>query len=360
MEAGTVETGTTEPGVKRGRAAFRVVVGVGVLAVLAVLVLEADVRPESVLGILSGMDPLLVALSLAAALAAQLCWAAATAQVLGQVAPAGADGRIGLGYLSGTFAKQVLPFGHAGGVPLLTVILAEELGVDYRTTFGAVTASELVIFLSSLVVAALGAVLFVLTRPGAFATVGVALLAVVVLAVAGGLIGRRLFTRSLVERLALVLAALGRVTLGKVFPAARARLSPEAVERSLFGVTATVRRVTRDRRVLRRTVGFGALGWVLFGLPLFLAFRAVGAPVPLALALFLVPVGGVATLLPTPGGLGGTEVGLTAAVVLLTGLATDVATAGVLAYRLATYWFVVAVGGGAAVVLSLGGLNPRS
>lgn len=75
---------------------------------------------------------------------------------------------------------------------------------------------------------------------------------------------------------------------------------------------------------------------------------------PLALSLVLVPAGGLATLLPTPGGLGGTEVGTAAALVVLTGATVDVAAAAVLLYRVASYWFVVLVGGASSLYLSVG------
>jgi len=72
-----------------------------------------------------------------------------------------------------------------------------------------------------------------------------------------------------------------------------------------------------------------------------------------------VPAGGLASLLPTPGGLGGAEVGTAGAAVLLTGASVELAAAGVLLFRIATYWFVVAVGGAASLYLSVGAFDLR-
>lgn len=44
-----------------------------------------------------------------------------------------------------------------------------------------------------------------------------------------------------------------------------------------------------------------------FAVPLYASFLALGHHVPLALALFAVPVGGLATAFPLPGRLGGSR-----------------------------------------------------
>ena len=93
-------------------------------------------------------------------------------------------------------------------------------------------------------------------------------------------------------------------------------------------------------------------GWLAFSGALWLGFSAVGVSLPLGFALFLTPASGVVTLLPTPEGLGSTEVGLTAAVSVVAAISPEVAAGGVLIYRLVTYWLVVAAGGLASLYLS--------
>jgi len=133
----------------------------------------------------------------------------------------------------------------------------------------------------------------------------------------------------------------------------------------LVGVLASRR---RRRKILESVVtGFRSLGPVvrnphqalaLFGgavtvnlayiLALFLALRAVGAPATLAQAAAAYLVGAiVGSLTPTPGGLGGTEAALVAALTGL-GLTVEPAVAGVLAFRGATFWLPILPGAGAA------------
>ena len=119
------------------------------------------------------------------------------------------------------------------------------------------------------------------------------------------------------------------------------------------GFLDTFDRATADTSRLLVAGTFGVTGWVAFGLALYLSFAAVGVSVPLALALFIAPASGLATLLPTPGGLGSSEVALTATFVFLGVASPELAAAAVLLYRFVSYWLVVAVGALASLSISI-------
>ncbi|WP_101297221.1 lysylphosphatidylglycerol synthase transmembrane domain-containing protein [Halegenticoccus soli] len=345
-----------ESGSAAGR---RIAFGFGIVAALVAVAAVAGFDWDAVASELAAADLRLLGVALLASLLAQFAWSGVTVLFLRTVEEVPA-GRVRVGYLAGTFAKQVLPFGHAGGVPLLAYVLSEDLGLDYRRTFASVTASELVIFLASLVVAAVGFVWFVLTA-GASAGVGaLALGLAAVLAVAAALVGCLLRRRSALRHAAHGVAAVGRVSVGRLVPRARRRLAPDAVDRGLDGFFEAFERATADRRIVAQAAGLALCGWALFALPLHFGFLAVDHRPALALSLFVVPLAGLATLLPTPGGLGGTEVGAAAVIVLLTGAAVDAVAAAVLLYRVATYWCVVLVGGVCSLYLSsrIGGVRP--
>ncbi len=113
---------------------------------------------------------------------------------------------------------------------------------------------------------------------------------------------------------------------------------------------AQARRALRQGRRLRRPglwlagVGLGLVGWGAEGAGLWLVADALGHPLPLpeAVAIFaLALVAGLVSLLP--GGLGGTEAGMTGLLVLR-GLPAPAALAATLAVRLATLWFAVLLG----------------
>jgi hypothetical protein len=333
----------------------RLALAIAVVAVVGVVVTFAGVDWGRVLSELRRADPGPILLALVAVALGQVLWGLATGELLGAVRPDFPARRAVAPYLIGTFLKQVLPFGHAGGVPLLAYVVSDRLDVEYRPTLAAVTASELVVLLASLTVAAVGVA-------GVATAAGVDPLAagtpLVLLVVAAGA-GVRL-RGSLVRGGAATAAAVGRVTLGRLLPSLRARLDRAAVDRAVGEYLTALDRAAADRAALVRAGGYALLGWVAFSVPLVLAFDAVGASVPLPLAFLLVPAGGLATLLPTPGGLGGAEVGTAAAVVVATGLPVEVTAAGVVCYRVATYWFpVVGCGLVAGVVAVRTGSLPR-
>ncbi|MFJ6194834.1 lysylphosphatidylglycerol synthase domain-containing protein [Micromonospora sp. NPDC092111] len=103
---------------------------------------------------------------------------------------------------------------------------------------------------------------------------------------------------------------------------------------------AALRALTRNNRLVRLVAVCLALT-ITYGACLYLALLAVGLPTSLELvpAVILVCVvgEGVASAAPTPGGLGATEAALVSGL-LLYAVAPETAVAGVLIYRLATFW----------------------
>lgn len=93
---------------------------------------------------------------------------------------------------------------------------------------------------------------------------------------------------------------------------------------------------------------------MFFAVPLYTGALALGVRVPLALVLFLVPVAGLATVVPLPGGLGGFEVALAGLLAALAAVDLTSAGAVVILYRLCSFWFFVLVGGIAASMSAVG------
>ncbi|MFC4147613.1 lysylphosphatidylglycerol synthase transmembrane domain-containing protein [Micromonospora mangrovi] len=110
-------------------------------------------------------------------------------------------------------------------------------------------------------------------------------------------------------------------------------------------VTA-LRSLARSGRVLRLLGASAALTLTYAG-ALWLSLLAVGLQAEAALLAPVVLVSvvgeGVASAAPTPGGLGATEAALVSGL-LLYGVPVDTAVAGVLVYRLATFWLPVLPG----------------
>lgn len=138
-----------------------------------------------------------------------------------------------------------------------------------------------------------------------------------------------------------VLAVLVAVAVALAVPWWRARL--RAARRQ---VADALRALVRGGRLVPLLTVSVALT-LAYAVALWLALLAVGLPATAALLAPVVLVSvlgeGVATAAPTPGGLGATEAALVSGL-LLYGVPTGTAVAGVLIYRLATFWLPVLPG----------------
>ena len=133
------------------------------------------------------------------------------------------------------------------------------------------------------------------------------------------------------------------LAVAAVLAVPRMRHRGRAAARQSLGA---LRSLIHQHRLTRLLVSAVALT-LAYGLSLYFGLLAVGQPATLALlppVILVSVVGeGVATAAPTPGGLGATEAAL-ASGLLLYGVPIDVAVAGVLIYRLATFWIPAPIG----------------
>ncbi|MBY8874156.1 flippase-like domain-containing protein [Micromonospora sp. PLK6-60] len=141
--------------------------------------------------------------------------------------------------------------------------------------------------------------------------------------------------------LLVVVAVLLGIAGALAVPRLRARV--RAARRQAAGAVRALWHSRRMLRLLSASVGLT----LAYGACLWFSLLAVGLPVDLALvpAVVLVCIvgEGVATAAPTPGGLGATEAALVSGL-LLSGTPTATAVAGVLVYRLASFWLPVLPG----------------
>jgi hypothetical protein len=322
-------------------------------ALLALTLLAAFVLvlgPERVVRDLSRTDPRLVALACLSTLGALGAWSEAQRRLHRAAGATAGPGAFGVAYATGVFLKLTLPGGRAGGPAVMAYALGRETRLGFERDLTAVLTGKVVGFLGCVPPALVGLAVVGVPAPVADAIslpLGRALLPAtagltVTLGVMVTAVGRRPgLVRVAVHRL----AAVGRATVGRLSTRASARLARSRVDEACDRAAGTLVSIRDDRRALAWALVFAALGWCLAALPLYLAFAALGAPVPLALALFVVPVGTVANGIPLPGGVGGVELALTGLLVALTGLPVATVGAAVLLYRATGDGFSVLVGG---------------
>jgi uncharacterized protein (TIRG00374 family) len=321
-----------------------------VAGVVVLLALYSVVGLEDVLAALSRADPLLVGAVCIVAVAWLFAWGLALRTVLGVIAVEVSVVRSFLLVSGATFANNVTPFGQAGGEPFSALLVSRTTGTEYENGLAAVASVDTLNFVPSISFALLGvgyyATQFTIGDRMELAAGAILALALAVPVVA--YLGWQ--NRHRVSALVVAVVVPAGRALGRVVP--RVQPPDEAqIRRRVEGFFAALERVGGDHHQLALALSFSALGWLLLSVSLWLSLGALGHWVPFAAALFIVPLGSVASVTPLPGGLGGVEAALVLLIVPITGVDAQTAAAAALLHRGATYWLPVLLGGSATAML---------
>lgn len=313
-------------------------VGSVVVAVLAVLALVTFV-PVS---LPSGVDARTVGLMLGLAFVALVCRGIALRGVLDILGTrVGAVRAVGV-FLATTFVGCLAPFGKAAAGPVSGLLVSSATDARYEQSLAAVVTVDVVVSAVglSLALAGLGGTV----RPDSRALVVLPLL---LLGVVAAWRTRRRLVAVVGRCVAVPVRLVYRIVPSKTPP------STESVTERVECVVESIELVARSPRRLAGIVLVVALGQVAAAACLWLALDAVGSAVSFPLVLGVLPLAGVGTLVPSPGGTAGVEAALVGLLVSFAGVAVPPASAAVLLYRTATFWAPLPVGGLSA--LALGG-----
>jgi len=270
-------------------------------------------------------------------------WGKAWQVVLGVAGVEESYRRLVVTYFAATFANYVTPLGQAGGEPFIAYVLSRDTEASYQDSLASVVTADLLNLLPFFNFAAVGLAWLLLqaSLPSNAETLaqGLVLMAVGVPGVV--YVGWR--RRDGVEGAVIRLVA----------PVARrtGRVSVAGVRRRIDEFYAALERIAAEPRALVYALAFAYVGWVLFALPLYFGALTLGYgdSVGVLLILFIVPASTLAGLVPTPGGSGAVEGALGVLLVALAGLTEAQAGALAIVYRVASYYFAIAVGGAAAL-----------
>jgi len=286
----------------------------------------------------ASLAPLPFALGIVAAAVGMGCRFLALAALL-DVRP-----RVGslLAYLRGFYGQQLLPVGNVAGPVLIAYSMETATGISTDRALPGTVIAQGVTFLGS-TAAALAGVLALVTRgqrallpvAGLLTVVSVVWLGLLVALIAGVDLGR----------IAQGIGAALRHTLGRVSTHVASRTEPAAIE-------AMVTEFDDARRLIRAAPGrvlvaFGwvLIAWLLFSVTAVTSGVALGAPIPLAVALIAVPVSDLLNVIPVPGGVGGVEAVMAGLFVTIGGVDPAAGVVAAFCVRLCTYWFVLVLGG---------------
>ena len=326
----------------------------GAIAVFAVLFWVAGV--DDLLAQLAGADRRLVGLVLLATLGWLAAWGLALRVVLSVLGIQLSVPRALFVFTGAMFANNVTPFGQAGGEPITALLISRVADTEYETGLAAIASVDTLNFVPSITIALIGVGYFVTEATlGTSRRLELALVAVVVLAVGVPALVYLGWQRRyrLEERTVGVLTPLVRRVASHVPRVPKPTV--EGVEDRINGFFRAIERVAANPRGLALALALSSLGWLCQMLGLWLAFRAVGTPIPLSVALFVVPIGAIAGVTPLPGGAGGIESVLVVLLVAapLAGVTQAVALAAVVVFRGMVYWTPTVLGGVATGAVGL-------
>lgn len=248
---------------------------------------------------------------------------------------------VAITYFAATFADYVTPFGRVGGGPFVAYVLSRDERASFEDSLASVITADtlnLVPFFSFAGLGFASMALFGRVPERVHALVfGLAALLFVV-----PLIGYVLwFERGVVADL--LSAVLRPITVRTD------RISARGIRVRLEEFYGLLDDISGTGHALGTTLVYSYVGWIFFAVPLYLAGLTVGVEIDPLLVVFVVPASTLASFVPTPGGLGGIEAAVTGLLVVLAGIEPATAASVALLYRVASYWYVIVVGGAASL-----------
>jgi len=248
------------------------------------------------------------------------------------------------------FANHVTPFGQAGGEPVAAWLLSDVSDADFERALAAVASFDTINVVPSLSFAAVGLAYYasVATLGTRFRLIGAGIGGLALVLIAGLYVGWN--HRAAAEALLAQIVVPPARAVGRIVP----RFDPPtaaSIEARIERFAGGISRVATDRSRLALALGFSTAGWLVQSLGLWLSFEALGAPIPGYVALFVVPLGTVANVLPTPGGLGGIETVQVTLLVTATTVAAATVTAAVAIFSVGGFFLTTTVGAAAVAVL---------
>lgn len=254
-------------------------------------------------------------------------------------------------HAAGSFANHVTPFGQAGGEPVTAWLLSRQVDVEYEVSLASITSLDAINVVPSLTFATCGALYLTVVGTGdeTLDFVTTVILAVAVLLPMVVFTGWR-YRRKLGRVVGSVTAPVAHRIVTVVPLLSVSQLG--ALRERVAGFTEAIERIAVNGRRLRLVLAFSALGWAFQSIGLWVTFLALGSFVPVAVPFFVLPLGKVGSVLPTPGGLGGSEAINVTMLILLTDVGAATITAAVAIHSVGGYLLTTGVGAIATSMLA--------
>lgn len=257
-------------------------------------------------------------------------------------------------YYTGYFANGVTPLGQLGGEPFISYVLTKKYSINYEKKFGAIFSADMIISLPFFSMSVVGLVYFLTLYPSKPILSLLSAFILLPTIFVFGFFTATWHLKGFVKKLAVllrkvILSVVNFVTLNwdQLKIEGKGDM-PEKVER-FYGA---VEFAFSNKRTVSEAVFISHLAKFMEVVSVFAFLISVGIKPAFLTVLFIVPMSGLGFYLPLPGGLGLIQMVMTLLLVFIANIPLSTASAGVLMYRLATYGFIMLVGGLCAIKLS--------
>jgi len=253
------------------------------------------------------------------------------------------------------FINHVVPFGQASSEPVTAWLLTDISDTEFETALAAIASLDALNFVPSLSFAVIGVGYYataVALSDGLAVLVASVIVASVVLPLLAALAWRRrvALQRWIVSHLTPVIRRISGALPGDP-------LETEEIVTRIGNFIEAVERVAGDRQRVVAALAFSAIGWACQSLGLWVALLALGTSVPVYVPFFVVPIGTTASIVPTPGGLGGIETVNITLLVLVTSASPTIATAAVTIHSVGGFFLTNSLGAAAAATIRVRGAS---
>ena len=260
---------------------------------------------------------------------------------------------VGSVFLTGMFAKYVVPYGQVTSGVGMAAVVSRYYESAYEESLAAILSADFLNYIPYYTFGAIGlGYLFVFdlipssaTNSYQFVLIGVVGLVFVILTLWH--VRARIAMRCL--RVIPTLQSL----IGRLSPRIARRITKENVLERFQGFSITLGLLSKNRSAMLIAAVYAHMAWLGLAGALYLSALAVGMQLPIGIVFASVALSKIGFVVPTPGGVGGVEIALASVLFLLTPMGTAMATAVAILYRFGTYWFTILVGGLSSIALTL-------
>ncbi len=240
-----------------------------------------------------------------------------------------------------SLVHNLTPFGQAGGVPIGAALLSTRSDSNYEECLAALSMKDIVSFVPAILVFVFGGAYIVVYTPSIPSELRpiVAAFTLMVLLVCAVVFAVYRYPRRAKHVLKRVAGGVNRVlTRLPLVP----QLDPEELHGRLDRFADSIGDIATHRKTVVLSSAFATGSFLAQGTLLWLTLRAVDIQVPLALAIFILPVSLLASGLPLPGGAGGVEA---VQILMILAVAPDSSpTAAVILSRGLVFWTPIVLG----------------